>query len=135
MRFLAVLMAFFMALNVGATEVPQSNNKGEAMSLEIYQEMLNPTTYTDGTMEMVKPGVLLAQAEDEGGVTPQDVAEIIEEKVQPFIDEAVRQLENAPPKGSSPITWVNYVLMAVMSFVGIIVGIFFSGSKRNLRLD
>ncbi len=76
------------------------------------------------------------QAEDEAAnVTPDDVADIIEEKVQPIIDEAVEQIRNAPDKGSSPASWITWAVAAAMSFIGVIVAVFFSGSKRNLKLD
>lgn len=95
-----------------------------------------PATYSDASaLEYVAPGVLLAQAEEPTGITADEIAQIIEEKVQPLIDETVKQLEAAPAPGSPAQSWIFWAMSAAMAFIGVITGVFFSGNKRNLKLD
>lgn len=108
-----------------------------ALALQVGAEPANyPEVFSDASaVEYVAPGVLLAQAEEPTGITADEIAQIIEEKVQPFIDEAVKQLEAAPEPGSPAQSWVFWAMSAAMAFIGVITGIFFSGSKRNPKQD
>ena len=71
---------------------------------------------------------------DSSGITPKEIADIIEFKVQPIIDVAVEEIRKAPVKGGVT-AWIGWAVTALFAFIGVITAIFFSGSKRNLKLD
>ncbi len=140
MKSLKFMSLILLVLVVSfSNAIADESQKKELITISEFKPVQSPITYSDNVIELNQDGRLFAQANIESGVTPQDVSDIIDEKVIPSIEAISEQIDKAPGKLGSPIDWVTWGISAVMALVGTLMGIFGSGGEnskwKNLRLD
>lgn len=121
-----------MIVALGVFSINAESNSENKLNYSTFQSIDNPVYFAEGVKLKPHDAVLYAQSEQPSeSITPEEIADIIDEKVLPLIEEASDQIRTAPDKGSEPVAWVSWGLTALVSFFGAIMAIFFSGGSEN----
>ena len=71
---------------------------------------------------------------DTSKITPEQIATVIDSQIQPTLDFISEQIKELPIGGGVSL-WVQWGVSFLMGLFGLLTAVWFSGNKRNLKLD
>lgn len=126
-----LVLCLLMAVNINVSFASDVTEKAPTEQT-LFAEAATPVVdYGTNTVLYADASTTVEKEEANQKVTPQDISNIIDEKLQPVLDEVSDLLEDAPGKEEPKSTKVNYWLFGVINLALFGFGLFAAGSKEN----